>query len=105
MCTTRSFDAAIGCQCGLHRTVTNRTTDTRIFNPPHFASSVTQDHPIQVFRQLRPYGRCWKMILSDAGLETKVETRVVPGSAKKSGNVNCYDPRLHHQIPRREHYC
>ena len=36
-----------------------------------------------VFRQLRPYGRCWKMILSDAGLETKVETRVVPCSAKK----------------------
>ncbi len=25
----------------------NRTTDTRIFSPPHFASSVTQEHPIE----------------------------------------------------------
>jgi hypothetical protein len=65
----------------------NRTIDTPIVNPPHFASSVTQVHPKEGLRRFPPYSKCWWMTLHDPGLETKVQTWTIQSSNAVGGSA------------------
>ena len=56
----------------------NRTTDTRIFSPPLSEPRSTQEDLKQPIRHKRLLGRCSRVMLGDAGLETKVETGTHP---------------------------
>src|SRR5215470_13506900 len=60
----------------------NRTTDTRIFSPLKPAPRNTQDHLKQPIGRKPPFVRCSWVTVSDAGLETKVETGFRPESAR-----------------------
>jgi TolB-like protein len=48
-----------------------------IFNPRHFAPSVTEEHLKQPVIRKRPLGRCSQVLLSDPGLETKWKPKSV----------------------------
>ena len=55
------------------RQIAPNTLEYADFHPPNFASSVTQEHPIERLGRISAFGRCWQMTAGDAGLETKVE--------------------------------
>ena len=54
----------------------NRTTDTRIFSPQKSSPSSTEDHLNQPIRKIENLAKCSRALVGDAGLGTKVETKV-----------------------------